>query len=111
MSHARWDRASLPVRRTIIGMSAPGERCQDRVVGGAHAVIPLELFFDLVFVFALMQVTTLLADDRARRHPIRGFCRPEAPGFVRTPWRVVTKLRSPHGFGAVGEAHLGSAQD
>ena len=28
-----------------------------------HEVTPLELFFDLVFVFALTQVTTLLADD------------------------------------------------
>ena len=28
-----------------------------------HPVTPLELFFDLVFVFALTQVTTMLADD------------------------------------------------
>src|SRR5919198_3452993 len=28
-----------------------------------HSVTPLELFFDLVFVFAFTQVTTLLADD------------------------------------------------
>ncbi len=29
----------------------------------AHPVTPLELFFDLVFVFAFTQVTTLLSDD------------------------------------------------
>ena len=28
-----------------------------------HRITPLELFFDLVFVFAFTQVTTLLADD------------------------------------------------
>jgi low temperature requirement protein LtrA len=28
-----------------------------------HQITPLELFFDLVFVFAITQVTTLLADD------------------------------------------------
>jgi low temperature requirement protein LtrA len=28
-----------------------------------HQVTPLELFFDLVFVFALTQVTSLLAHD------------------------------------------------
>lgn len=35
----------------------------ERKVGGSHAVTPLELFFDLVFVFALTQVTSLLAHD------------------------------------------------
>lgn len=30
-----------------------------------HRVTPLELFFDLVFVFAFTQVTTLLRDDHA----------------------------------------------
>ena len=34
-----------------------------RRLGEAHGVTPLELFFDLVFVFALTQVTALLADD------------------------------------------------
>ena len=37
------------------------EREQER--GGEHQVTPLELFFDLVFVFAITQVTSLLADD------------------------------------------------
>jgi low temperature requirement protein LtrA len=31
--------------------------------GDEHRVTPLELFFDLVFVFAMTQVTSLLADD------------------------------------------------
>jgi low temperature requirement protein LtrA len=31
--------------------------------GDEHQVTPLELFFDLVFVFAITQVTSLLADD------------------------------------------------
>lgn len=35
----------------------------ERKVGGSHAVTPLELFFDLVFVFALTQVTSLFAHD------------------------------------------------
>ena len=38
-----------------------------------HAVTPLELFFDLVFVFALTQVTTLLADDLTWVGVARGF--------------------------------------
>ena len=35
----------------------------DRVLEHEHRVTPLELFFDLVFVFAFTQVTTLMADD------------------------------------------------
>ncbi len=31
--------------------------------GGDQAVSPLELFFDLVFVFAITQVTQFIADD------------------------------------------------
>ena len=54
-------------------MSASGEHRHDRVVGASHAVTPLELFFDLVFVFALTQVTTLLADDLSWLGMLRGF--------------------------------------
>ncbi len=39
----------------------------------SHSVTPLELFFDLVFVFALTQVTTLLADDLTWLGLLRGF--------------------------------------
>jgi low temperature requirement protein LtrA len=35
----------------------------ERTSGDEHQVTPLELFFDLVFVFAITQVTSLLADD------------------------------------------------
>lgn len=45
----------------------------EREVGEAHAVTPLELFFDLVFVFALTQVTSLLADDLTWVGMLRGF--------------------------------------
>lgn len=34
-------------------MSAPDEHRHGRAVGVSHAVTPLELFFDLVFVFVL----------------------------------------------------------
>jgi low temperature requirement protein LtrA len=37
-----------------------------------HRVTPLELFFDLVFVFAITQVTTLLADDPTWGGVLRG---------------------------------------
>ena len=37
-----------------------------------HQVTPLELFFDLVFVFAITQVTTLLAHDPTWHGVIRG---------------------------------------
>jgi hypothetical protein len=37
-----------------------------------HAVTPLELFFDLVFVFAITQVTTLLTHDPSWHGVIRG---------------------------------------
>jgi low temperature requirement protein LtrA len=37
-----------------------------------HQVTPLELFFDLVFVFAITQVTSLLADDPTGHGVLRG---------------------------------------
>src|ERR687893_871120 len=37
-----------------------------------HRVTPLELFFDLVFVFAITQVTSLLADDPTWGGVLRG---------------------------------------
>jgi low temperature requirement protein LtrA len=39
---------------------------------GEHQVTPLELFFDLVFVFAMTQVTSLLADDPSWGGVLRG---------------------------------------
>lgn len=43
-----------------------------RPLAEQHSVTPLELFFDLVFVFALTQVTTLLADDLTWTGLVRG---------------------------------------
>jgi low temperature requirement protein LtrA len=40
--------------------------------GEEHQVTPLELFFDLVFVFAMTQVTSLLADDPTWGGVLRG---------------------------------------
>jgi hypothetical protein len=40
--------------------------------GDEHQVTPLELFFDLVFVFAITQVTTLLARDPTWVGVLRG---------------------------------------
>lgn len=45
---------------------------QRRRLAEQHSVTPLELFFDLVFVFALTQVTTLLADDPTWQGMLRG---------------------------------------
>ena len=43
-----------------------------RAVGGDKRVEPLELFFDLVFVFAITQVTARLADDATWEGLLRG---------------------------------------
>jgi low temperature requirement protein LtrA len=40
--------------------------------GDEHQVTPLELFFDLVFVFAITQVTSVLADDPTWGGVLRG---------------------------------------
>jgi low temperature requirement protein LtrA len=40
--------------------------------GDEHEVTPLELFFDLVFVFALTQVTSLLVHDPTWHGVLRG---------------------------------------
>jgi low temperature requirement protein LtrA len=37
-----------------------------------HSITPLELFFDLVFVFAITQVTSGLADDPTWGGALRG---------------------------------------
>lgn len=45
---------------------------RERYQGGEHQVTPLELFFDLVFVFAITQVTRLLVDDPTWGGVLRG---------------------------------------
>jgi low temperature requirement protein LtrA len=44
----------------------------EREHGGEHQVTPLELFFDLVFVFAITQVTSLLAHNPTWGGVLRG---------------------------------------
>jgi low temperature requirement protein LtrA len=50
---------------------APAEDA-DHVVETEHRVTQLELFFDLVFVFAITQITSMLADDTSWRGLLRG---------------------------------------
>jgi low temperature requirement protein LtrA len=49
-----------------------GSRVAAREDGSEARVSPLELFFDLVFVYALTQVTALLADDLTWAGVVRG---------------------------------------
>ncbi|TLS44563.1 low temperature requirement protein A [Streptomyces montanus] len=44
-------------------MATHGERARIVATGGGHRVTPAELFFDLVFVYAITQVTALMAAD------------------------------------------------
>ena len=44
----------------------------ERAPDEEHSITPLELFFDLVFVFAITQVTALLADDPTGGGLLRG---------------------------------------
>ncbi len=47
---------------TVVGEAAPAEE-RDIAPESEQRVTPLELFFDLVFVFAITQVTQFMADD------------------------------------------------
>jgi low temperature requirement protein LtrA len=48
------------------------DQAAESVDRGEHAVTPLELFFDLVFVFAVTQVTALLTHDPTWHGVLRG---------------------------------------
>jgi low temperature requirement protein LtrA len=75
---------TMPARRTHRRSGRPGrvrapgygqpvsEAERDLERGDEHEVTPLELFFDLVFVFAITQVTSLLANDPTWRGLLRG---------------------------------------
>lgn len=52
-------------------MSAPTPRLRMEAAAADATVTPLELFFDLVFVFALTQITALLAADLTGRGVLR----------------------------------------
>lgn len=56
------------------GSAGASQRRWTRIVptGESHAVTTLELFFDLVFVFAITQVTAFMADDIGWRSALRG---------------------------------------
>ena len=51
-------------------MTAQPDIARERA--GEHQVTPLELFFDLVFVFAITQVTSFLARDPTWHGVLRG---------------------------------------
>lgn len=64
-------------RATRVEVVAPFRREQRRhprvqAVSEETRVTPIELFFDLVFVFSLTQVTALMADDLTGRGIVRG---------------------------------------
>ncbi len=52
-------------------MAAP-RRARVEAVGASATVTPLELFFDLVFVFALTQITDLMAESPSAEGLVRG---------------------------------------
>jgi low temperature requirement protein LtrA len=56
-----------------------------------HRVTPLELFFDLVFVFALTQVTSFMADDPTWERVFRGLL---ILGAIWWAWAVYAWLTS-----------------
>ena len=55
--------------------------------GDEHQVTPLELFFDLVFVFAITQVTSLLAHNPTWAGVLRGMLVLAAVWWAWTPTR------------------------
>jgi low temperature requirement protein LtrA len=62
----------LPLVSDLPADPSVSDRPADPSVSGEHAVTPLELFFDLVFVFAITQVTSLLAHDPTWHGVLRG---------------------------------------
>src|SRR5256885_5400550 len=55
-----------------------------------HQVTPVELFFDLVFVFAITQVTKLLANDPTWHGVLRGMLVLAALGWAWTTYAALT---------------------
>jgi low temperature requirement protein LtrA len=56
----------------MTGMSLPRPRLRMEPAAEDASVTPIELFFDLVFVFALTQVTSLMAADLGDQGVLRG---------------------------------------
>ena len=69
-SGAMVDDAARPGDAAAPGGDAPGSEAQ--VAESPRTVTSLELFFDLVFVFALTEVTTLLAQEISVANYVRG---------------------------------------
>src|SRR5215210_5444584 len=74
---ARGVVVSVPGTETATGTAASDRhrpRLRARILPGeaGHGVTTLELFFDLVFVFAITQVTAFMADDLGWRGLLRG---------------------------------------
>src|SRR5919109_4390105 len=78
---------------TVSSSSAIGVSDAERELerDSEHQVTPLELFFDLVFVFAITQVTSLLADDPTWGGVLRGML---VLGALWWAWSVYAWLTS-----------------
>jgi low temperature requirement protein LtrA len=62
---------SLPAHLTVKRRAMPAPE-REPARGDEHEVTPLELFFDLVFVFAITQVTKLLTSEPTSGRLLRG---------------------------------------
>jgi low temperature requirement A protein (LtrA) len=80
-----------------------GDAEREHEHGDEHRVTPLELFFDLVFVFAITQVTSLLARNPTWAGVLRGIvgswavrAQPPKPAVaMRTSSSPSTRVRWP----------------
>jgi low temperature requirement protein LtrA len=68
---------------------------QDHLVETEHRVTPLELFFDLVFVFAITQVTGFMADDPTWEGLVRGLLILAALWWAWTAYAWLTSSLDP----------------
>jgi low temperature requirement protein LtrA len=89
----------IPLERMVRSVAAQAEREQ--------RVTPLELFFDLVFVFAITQVTGLLADDTTWGGLLRGMLVLAALWWAWTAYAWLTNTVNPD-EGGVRLAMLGA---
>ena len=67
----------------------------DRNSEAEHRVTHLELFFDLVFVFAITQVTAFLADDLTWGGLLRGLLHPRALWWAWAAYAWLTNTLDP----------------
>jgi hypothetical protein len=75
-------------------VASTGRHVRLEAVAPDASVTPLELFFDLVFVFGLTQVTALLAEDLNGHGLIRGTPRPR-PDLVELGRLRLARQRRP----------------